>query len=118
MEFKSDQPIYIQILKDIGQKIYGGHYPLGSRIESVRELAQIYQVNPNTIQKALNMASEKGLLYANGTEGRFVTQDERLVKSLREQAINELYCEFITKCETLGITKEEIKEKLLHDNNK
>ena len=48
MEFKTNIPIYLQVIEDIKQKIIAGTLPLGSKLPSSRELAIEYQINPNT----------------------------------------------------------------------
>ena len=47
MEFKTNIPIYLQVIEDIKQKIIAGTLPLGSKLPSSRELAIEYQINPN-----------------------------------------------------------------------
>ena len=50
-ELKPDRPIYTQLIEQIELKICSGVYPLGSKLPSVRDLAQEASVNPNTMQK-------------------------------------------------------------------
>ena len=45
MEFKTNIPIYLQVIEDIKQKIIAGTLPLGSKLPSSRELAIEYQIN-------------------------------------------------------------------------
>ena len=53
-DFDPNLPIYIQVMDEIKKKIFNGYYGSGVKIDSVRELALEYSVNPNTIQKALS----------------------------------------------------------------
>jgi len=50
--FSSASPIYIQIIEEIKREIVSGVRQPGSRVETVREMAQEMGVNPNTVQKA------------------------------------------------------------------
>jgi GntR family transcriptional regulator len=52
-DIQTDRPIYIQLMEQIQLKICSGIYPPGSRLPSVRDLAQEASVNPNTMQRAL-----------------------------------------------------------------
>ncbi|HAJ73895.1 MAG TPA: hypothetical protein DCM49_03755 [Lachnospiraceae bacterium] len=70
--FTADTPIYLQIAEIIRLRIPRGEYPPGTRIPSVRELSQEAAVNPNTMQRALALLKEEGLLVTRRTTGRTV----------------------------------------------
>ena len=70
----SDRPIYAQILEVIQLRIIAGQYKSGDKIPSVRELAAEAGVNPNTMQKALSELERSGLVMAQRTSGRIVTE--------------------------------------------
>ena len=74
-EFNNEQPIYIQLVEQLKIKIISGKLPSGERLPSVRELALMTKVNPNTMQKALAELEETGLIYTERTNGKFVTTD-------------------------------------------
>ena len=57
-----EYPIYTQIMEHITSDIISGVYTPGSKLPSVRELAQTAGVNPNTMQKALS-ALELSLIH-------------------------------------------------------
>ncbi|HZJ82569.1 MAG TPA: GntR family transcriptional regulator, partial [Clostridia bacterium] len=86
---ESDRPIYVQIVEQMELKICSGVYPLGSKLPSVRDLAQEVSVNPNTMQRALSILEESGLLYTLRTSGRFVTEDVDLIKQTRTKLAQE-----------------------------
>ena len=51
--FDNQTPIYVQIMDEIKREIILGKYTAGQKLPSVREFAMQFNVNPNTIQKAL-----------------------------------------------------------------
>jgi DNA-binding transcriptional regulator YhcF (GntR family) len=53
---------------------------LGEKIPSVRDLALLSKVNPNTMQKALGELEEINLIYTERTNGKYVTSDSNLIK--------------------------------------
>lgn len=57
--FSNNRPIYIQLVEDIEQAILTGKYGPNEKLPSVREFASMYQVNPNTMQKALQELEKK-----------------------------------------------------------
>lgn len=76
-ELDSDRPIFIQIVERIQMEIISGKYSPGDKLPSVRELAAVAAVNPNTMQKALTELERTGLVYSQRTSGRFITEDAK-----------------------------------------
>ena len=83
--FDSNIPIYLQVMEDIKIKIANGEYSINARIESVRELALKYGVNPNTVQRALQELEREGLLHAERTSGRFITDDLEKINQCKKE---------------------------------
>lgn len=107
-DLKSDRPIYTQLIEQLELKICSGVYPLGSRMPSVRDLAQEASVNPNTMQRALAKLEEDGLLITNRTSGRFVTEDVKMVEKVKNKLAQEQIREFLEKMKTLGFDRKDI----------
>lgn len=112
MEFDNDRPIYLQLLEDFKVKISNGKWKSGEKIDSVRNLAKEYEVNPNTVQRALQELEREGLCESQRTLGRFVTKDKKLIDKLGNRAFNQACDEFIEKSHALKIKKREALVKL------
>jgi DNA-binding transcriptional regulator YhcF (GntR family) len=106
-DLKSDRPIYSQLIEQIEIKICSGIFAPGSKLPSVRELAQEAAVNPNTMQKALSLLEEHGLLYTNRTSGRFITEDTKMIQQAKQKLAQEQISEFLEKMKSLGLNKTE-----------
>lgn len=106
-DLKSDRPIYLQLIEQIEIKICSGIFEPGSKLPSVRELAQEAAVNPNTMQKALSILEENGLLYTNRTSGRFITEDAKMIQQAKHKLAQDQISEFIEKMKSLGFDKTE-----------
>ena len=89
-KFTGEQPVYQQIITTIQGAVLSGEYAPGSRIPAVRELAAMAKVNPNTMQRALAELERQQLLVAAGTAGRFVTDNQEILRQLRQQRLGEL----------------------------
>ncbi|MBE6024275.1 MAG: GntR family transcriptional regulator [Cellulosilyticum sp.] len=114
-EFDNSKPIYIQLVEALQFKIISGSIPIGGKLSSVRELAEEAGVNPNTMQRALAELERQGLVFANRTSGRYVTEDEEHIKAIRKQyAIGKIQ-EVTTALIQLGYSKEELLD-LINDN--
>lgn len=108
--FKDDRPIYSQLVEQIKIKIISGEWKLGSRLSSVRELAEQAGVNPNTMQRALAELERDGLVHSKRTSGRFVTEDEDMIKGVREAVAAENIAAFMESMKRLGFTESEIMD--------
>ena len=119
-EFKNGIPIYLQIIDQIKRQIVSGELAPGSRIPAVRDLAQEAGVNPNTMQRALTQLEQEGLLYTQRTSGRFVTQEEEIMKQTRMQLSDEYIAERFKHLKQLGLSRDDIVEAVSEwrDNSK
>lgn len=108
-EYSTYAPIYLQIMQDMKKAIVSGSWPPGGRIPSVRDLALQYQVNPNTMQRALAELEREGLLYAERTTGRFVTGDGDRIAALRRETAGRLLDGLFQQLFSMGYTREEIR---------
>ncbi len=107
-QFKEGIPIWQQIMTTIRMGILSGTYPPGSKMPAVRELALQAGVNPNTMQRALGELEREGLLRAERTSGRFVTDDAEILRQLRRTLAEDMIRELCGNLRTLGLTDEEI----------
>lgn len=110
VDFDNNIPIYIQLVEIIKNKIISGELKSGERIPSVRELALIMKVNPNTMQKALVELENLNLIYTERTNGRFVTNDSKIINNLKKQNAKTLTNDYLNSMSDMGFSKNEIIE--------
>jgi DNA-binding transcriptional regulator YhcF (GntR family) len=115
--FNNEIPIYIQIVEQIKTQILSKKYLPNQKIPSVRDLAFEFEVNPNTVQKALFELESMGLIYTERTNGKFVTTDEKLIESVRQQSIQEVIETFYDSMEKIGLNKVSAKKILLDERS-
>lgn len=106
--FSSDRPIYAQLVERLQTAIVTGQYPPGSRLPSVRELAETAAVNPNTMQRALAELESRGLVCAQRTAGRLVTEDAAQIAALRKQLARAAAERFLREMAELGFQRSEV----------
>ena len=94
--------------ENIRGAVLRGELPPGGRVPSVRELAMQAQVNPNTMQRALNELEREGLLVSERTSGRFVTKDSAQIDAMRRQLAEEAAARFRREMQTLGFSEAEM----------
>lgn len=107
-ELDNDRPIYTQIVERIQLQIVSGMYKPGDRLPSVRELAAVAGVNPNTMQKAFSELERSSLIITQRTSGRIVTEDGKMIDDIKKQLAREQIELFLDKMRELGFEKEEI----------
>lgn len=105
-----NRPIYLQLMERIQHDIISGVYKPGDKIPSVRDLALDAAVNPNTMQKALSELEREGLLYSQRTSGRFITEDEAMIKKMKKDLASEHICHFFEQMRRLGFSDSETLE--------
>lgn len=106
----NNKPVYTQLIEQLKFKIISGDIKAGEKIDSVRSLAEEAQVNPNTMQKALVELERQGLVYSKRTSGRFVTDDDEKIKSIKREVANEEIQRLNNILKKLGYMEEEIIE--------
>ena len=107
-KFDAHTPVFVQIASHLRCEIVAGKYVVDEQIPSVRMLAARTSVNPNTMQKALSLLEEEGLLYTRGTLGRFVTSNREVLDAARERMRQDAVKKMLSEIREMGITKEEL----------
>ena len=117
-QFNSNRPIYQQIVDEIELRILNGTYEMGMRLPSVRDLAVLAAVNPNTMQRALAELEEMGLVTTQRNTGRTVTTDESAVSRARDIKADLIAETFLMQMKALGLSRKEVLERLAKGKNK
>lgn len=107
-DFNNNVPIYVQIIEYIKRQIIIGIYRPNEKIPSVRELSIQFQVNPNTIQKALGELERQGLLFTERTNGKYVTHDEKIILKAKSETLGQIMDEFCDTMSKFGIDKQQV----------
>lgn len=108
--FVDGMPIYLQIIDELTIRIARRDYLPGEKLPSVREVAIEAGVNPNTVQRALTELERRGLVRTERTSGRFVTEDESVLKEMHNNLSSEYIAEMIQKLRNIGMSDKEIIE--------
>lgn len=107
-KFDNNKPIYLQLVEMLKLKIISKELPAGSKLPSVRDFAEEAGVNPNTMQRALAELETQNLVFTQRTSGRFVTEDEAYIKTIRNEYARNKVEELITALIKLGYAPDEL----------
>lgn len=116
--FDNDRPIYVQIVERLKLDVLNGKYLPGSKMPSVRELALLFNVNPNTMQKAMGELEEVGLIKTVRTAGRYVTEDKKLISNIRNGNAKKLLKNYFEGMLELGYDKHQAIEFVRKEGDK
>lgn len=105
--FDNNMPIYIQLAEQLKIEIISGKITTGERLLSVRDLAMSYKVNPNTMQRALTELEETGLIFTERTNGKFVTEDTKLILKYKKLYAESLANNFFKSMSDIGFSKDD-----------
>ena len=107
MEFTFDNniPIYIQVLEYMKIYLMSGVFKCGDKLPSVRDFAQNFKVNPNTMQKALAELESMNLIYTERTNGKYVTKDKKLIDALKDEYAMTLAKSYFNGMKKIGFGK-------------
>lgn len=88
MEFTKKQAIYLQIADHICEQILQQQLNVGDKIASIREMAVIIEVNPNTVARAYAYLEDKKIIATERGIGYFVSSDAlKIVKQLKKGSL-------------------------------
>jgi GntR family transcriptional regulator len=113
MEFKDKQSIYLQIADYICEQILLGKWPAGQRIPSVRDLAALMEVNPNTVMRTFDFLQNKEIIFNKRGIGYSSEEQahERILAYRKERFLESELPEFFRTLYLLNISMEEIQQR-------
>lgn len=114
-DFNNDTPIYTQLVDKMKIAIVTGEYARGGKLPSVRELASQAGVNPNTVQRAMAELEREGLVCAQRTSGRLVTEEQALIELTKRSLARRHVERFLSAMGELGIAGEDVMNLLMQE---
>lgn len=102
------EPVYLQIVKYVKQQIVIGNLNPGDVIPSRREMAVKIKVNPNTVQKAYKEMEDMAIINTARSYQSTITSDEKIIKKVRHDLIDESLKDFIENMKAINVEKEEL----------
>lgn len=86
MVFNNNQPIYIQIALYVCEQILLKKWKPEEKIISIRELGELIEISPNTVQRAYDFLQQQKIIVNKRGIGFFIDQDaEEMILSFRRE---------------------------------
>lgn len=107
-----EEPIYIQIARGIEDEILQGGILEETQIPSTNEFSRIYQINPATVLKGINLLVDRSILYKKRGIGMFVgTGAMKAIKEARKESFKQVViANLFQEAKKLGISKQDLIE--------
>jgi len=123
MEFREQQAIYLQIAEYACEQILLKQWALATKILSIRDLAVMMEVNPNTVQRAYDFLQQREIITNKRGVGYFVEEGaiDKVIAFRRERFIDNELPVFFRNLYLLNMPLEDIKaryEKFIDENFK
>ncbi|WP_205124304.1 GntR family transcriptional regulator [Metabacillus litoralis] len=122
MKFDGNQsiPIYIQIAEWLETEILRGNHKQDEKIYSQYQLADMFNINPATAAKGLNILADEEILYKKRGLGMFVAKEaEQIILTKRKnQILKKLVNDLVIEAERLHVSEEELLQLIKAANKK
>lgn len=99
------KPLYEQVLQQIRHAVARGDVLLGTKLPSVRGLAQHLKINPNTVMRAYQELDRDHLTETHLGQGTFITSDSEAVNRVKMVLASEAVNAFVSSMKKLGINR-------------
>ena len=109
VDISSSTPIYEQIVDNVKEGILKGLIEPGEKLPSVRELAKMMRLNPNTVQKAYQELERQKVTITLRGKGTYVSTDYKPRKDEDKlMEVKEMFKKGIVEAHYMGFTEEDI----------
>ena len=110
VDFRSGEPIYIQIMEQVRQMVDSGELKKGDQLPTVRQLATDLRVNFNTVARAYRLLDEAGLISTQHGRGTYIWEEPspETMQRLRQEGLEGLTRRYLAQAARRGFTPQEV----------
>ena len=105
-----NRPICPQICEQLCLRVAAGQFAPNEKILSVREIAVVAGVNPNTVQRSLEELESLGILYSVRGSGWFVGEDITQAREVLAGILKKKTADYFEAMRILGMDSAAVKE--------
>jgi GntR family transcriptional regulator len=106
------KPIYLQISEWLEREILNENFESDQKIYSQYQLAEIFNINPATAAKGLNILVDEKILYKKRGLGMFVESNAKdmILNKRKDLTLKKLVVEIVMEADRLSVSKQELIE--------
>ncbi len=114
LDFRSNEPIYLQIARQVEQLVAKGDLKLGDQLPTVRELATELRINFNTVGRAYRVLDETRLISTQRGRGTYIWEEPTAdtMNQLKKKSLEELARTYQSGSSQLGYNLDDAIEEL------
>jgi GntR family transcriptional regulator len=114
VDFHSDEPLFLQIARQVQQLVLSGVLKPGDQLPTVRELATDLRINFNTVARAYRLLDEATVISTKHGRGTFILEQPppQALARLRQQSLTALARRFLREAVRLGASPNEALQEL------
>jgi GntR family transcriptional regulator len=106
------RPMYLQIMEQMRQRIAVGDWQPGREIPSIRAMAVATKVSVITVKRAYLELERAGVIVTRQGKGSFVADNVDLSRQLKHEELDEHLRAAVEIGKQLGLTTEDLAERL------
>ena len=108
VNFRSDTPIYIQLVEQVQQRVAEGALKPGDRLPTVRALASELRINFNTVARSYRLLDKAGVISTHRGRGTYILESlpSETSKRLRSESLQALARRYLAEANRLGYGSE------------
>lgn len=112
LDFRSNEPLYLQIARQVEQMVARGELHVGDQLPTVREMATGLRINFNTVARAYRILDEARIISTQQGRGTYITETPppKVTERLRREALEGLTRRFLEEAFRLDFSQAEIRQ--------
>ncbi len=113
IKMQDPRPIYTQIVDGVKEQVVKGMLKPNDQVPSIRQLASMLAVTPNTVSKAYQELERQGVIVSVKGKGNFINEVNDMTSCMAWRSLNNIKEELRPLCIKLkyeSIDKEVIKQ--------
>lgn len=107
---ENEKPIFMQIAEQLEDSIFIGAFLEEEKIPSTNEIAMLFNINPHTVLKGMNLLVAENMLYKKRGLGMYVR--EGAVEQIKRKRQNQFYSQYVEtllqEAKKLEMSKEQL----------
>ena len=112
LNFRDTRPFYEQIKDNLRQLLVTHSISENEKLPSVRELASVLTINPNTIQRAYRELETEGYIYTVPGKGTFACSNSQAPNQKRQKELLTHFDEIVTELLVLSVPVSELSDRI------
>ena len=120
LNMESSKPIYVQVAEWLEAEILRETLKEEERIYSQYQLADMFNINPATAAKGLNILADENIVYKKRGLGMYVTANARqcILAKHKTHVLSRLIKELILEAKRLNVDEQELVRMLQEEKRK